>query len=209
MATITTFSSLKSAAADWLDRSDISDVGGPLDTMIEMAEDQIYRELRMRFMEAATTETIASGVINLPASWLETKQAHISSSSASYKLEPRSAEWIYAYFPDRSSTGLPKYIGQEGETFIFGPYPDSAYSVVLQYYARPTSLSTSNESNWLTTNASDVLLNAVLLQSVSYLGMDERAEYWKKYYEDGLRNLMKQQQRERYGAEQSLRVRVA
>lgn len=206
MATITTFSTLKSAVADWLDRTDISAVGGPTDTMIEMAEDQIYRELRLRFMEAATSPAIAAnGTLAVPSDFLEVKQAHVATNPVK-KLEPKNSEWINATYPTRSASGVPGFMAQQGDTWIFGPFPDSTYTVNLNYYARPTSLSTSNETNWLTTNASDLLLNATLLQSVGYLGMDERVPYWQGNYDKAMGRIQAQQRRERFGAEQSLRM---
>ena len=206
MATITTFSTLKSAVADWLDRTDMSASGGPIDTMIEMAEDEIYRELRLRFMESATTPAISSGVVPIPDSFLELKNASVDNGGASNRLTPKNSDWIYTKYPTRSGDGVPKFIAQEGDNFIFGPYPDSGYTVNLQFYARPESLSLSNETNWLTTNASDILLNATLLQSISYLGMDERVPYWQAAYDKGINRLKMQQKRERFPSETPLRM---
>lgn len=209
MATITTFSTLKAAVADWLDNTGISAVGGPIDVMIELAEDQIYRELRLRFMESATTPAVASGVVAIPSGFLELKNASITLSGSQFRLTPKNSDWIYNTYPHRTSSGLPRFIAQEGDSFIFGPFPDAGYTVNLQYYARPTSLGTGNETNWLTTNASDVLLNATLLQSIGYLGRDEREQYWDGNYERGMSRLKAQQKRERFPSETPLRTTPA
>ena len=37
----------------------MSATSGPIETMIALAEDKIYREMRLRFMEDATSEAIA------------------------------------------------------------------------------------------------------------------------------------------------------
>lgn len=209
MATITTFSTLKTAVADWLDRDDMSTSGGPIDVMIELAEDQIYRDLRLRFMESSTAPAISSGVVPIPSDFLELKNASAENNGASTRLTPKGSDWIYDSYPTRSADGIPKFIAQEGDNFIFGPYPDSGYTVNLHYYARPTALSTSNETNWLTTNASDVLLNGALLQSIGYLGADERAAYWQSSYAAGINRLKAQQRRERFPSEMSLRMTPA
>ena len=207
MATITTFSTLKSAVADWLDRDDMSASGGAIDTMISLAEDKIYRELRLRFMEASTSPAIASGVIPIPGEFLELKQANINETgNVQVALIPKSNEWIYSKYVDRSSSGLPKFIAQEGDNFIFGPYPDSGYTVNLQFYAKPTRLGTSNETNWLTSNAADLLLHETLLQSIGYLGADERAPYWKAERDRCMEEIKKSQKRERYAGEMTLRM---
>jgi len=78
--------------------------------------------------------------------------------------------------------------------------------VNIQYYSRPTALGTGNETNWLTTNASDLLLYGTLLESVGYLGMDERVPQWEDRYNRAMQRLKAQQKHERWGQEQALRV---
>ena len=209
MATITTFSTLKTAVADWLDRDDISATGGPIDVWIELVEDEIYRNARLRFMESSTSPAISSGTVPIPDDFLELKNASVSNGGAETRLTPKGSDWIYDAYPTRSSSGVPKFFAQEGDTFIFGPYPDSGYTVNLNYYARPDALSTSNESNWLTTNASDVLLNGALLQSVGYLGMDERVPYWQAKYDAGMKRLKMRNREERFPSEMPLRMTPA
>ena len=205
MAKITTFSTLKSAVGDFLDRSDLDAVGGIIDTLIGLAEAQIYRDLRIRFMESALDVTISSGVAAIPADFLELKHAYIDGTPVQW-LDPKDASWIVAQYPTRSSSSKPSYIAPDVGNFIFGPFPDSGYTVKGTYYALPTDLSTTNETNFLTTDAPDVLLNATLLQSLSYLGMDERAVYWQGNYDNGLRRLEEQSQRERFPEQVALRV---
>ena len=204
MATITTFSTLKTAVADFLGRSDMSAVGGPIDTMISLAEDKIYRELRLRFMESSTSVAIASGVVAIPSDFLEMRSASITNSGYQSTLEAKPNEWIYSNYPLRSSDGLPQFISQEGDSFIFGPYPDSGYTVNVAYYAKPTRLSTSNETNWLTSNGADLLFYETLLQSTAYLGADERVPYWKAERDRSMQELKRQQRQERFGMGQSL-----
>jgi hypothetical protein len=204
MATITTFSTLKTAVADFLGRSDMSAVGGPIDVMIALAEDKIYRELRLRFMEDSTAVAISSGVVPIPGDYMELRNATVTNSGEQTSLDAKSADWHYANYPLRSTDGVPKFIGQEGDNFIFSPYPDNGYTVTVRYYAKPTRLSTSNETNWLTSNATDLLFYEALLQSIAYLGSDERAPMWKAERDRSLLELQQQQKRARYGWEQSL-----
>jgi hypothetical protein len=204
MATITTFSTLKTAVADFLGRSDMSAGGGPIDTMISLAEDKIYRELRLRFMESSTSVAISSGVVAIPSDLLELRGASVTNSGYQTTLEAKSNEWVYSNYPLRSSDGLPRFIAQEGDNFIFGPYPDSGYTVNVKYYSKPTRLSTSNETNWLTSNAADLLFYETLLQSTAYLGADERVPYWKSERDRSMQELKRQQRQQRFGLEQSI-----
>jgi len=208
MATITTFSTLKTAVGDWLDRTDMDAVGGPIDTMISMCEAELYRDFRLSFMETALSVVIGSGVAALPADFLELKIAYISGSPIQ-PLQPKNGQWIYENYIHRSSSGRPQFIGTQGTDFIFGPYPDSAYTLTGTYYALPTDLSTSNETNWLTTNAPDLLLNGTLLQSVGYLGADERAPYWRESYQRAFDRIVASDDRERFPSEMGLTVVTA
>lgn len=206
MAKISTFSTLKTAVADYLDRDDISASGGQIDTWIDLAEEQIYRDLRLRFMESSTSPSSGTTVA-IPSDFLELKSAYILKSNEATRLEPQDADWIYTNYPLRTGDGMPRYIAQEADTWIFGPYPDTSYTFKLNYYAKPSALAvTTNESNWLTTNAPDLLLNATLLQSIPYLGMDERAQYWQANYDKAMRRLIEQQDRQRFPSEMALRI---
>lgn len=200
---INTYSTLKTAVADWLDRDDIGDAIG---NMISLMESRLYSQLRVRNMEAALSETIASGVITLPTDLIEFKSIYINSSPIQ-TLEFKSLDWLQSHYPTRSSSGKPKYAALSATTMVFGPYPDSTtYTVAGTYYARPAALSTSNESNFLTTTWPDLLLYGTLLQSAAYLGQDVRLAMWEAAYQDALMRIMRSERREAYPAGAALRA---
>ena len=199
---INTFSTLKTAVADWLDRDDISSA---IDNMISLMEARLYTELRVRDMEAALSLTVASGTVTLPTDFIEFKSVYINGSPIQ-AVEFQSAHWIRANFPQRSSSGKPRYAALDAGTLIFAPYPDSTYSVLGTYYARPTALSVSNETNFLTTKAPDILLYGTLTHSALYLGQDARLPAWLAAYEEALSRLMLAERSERYPSAVPLRA---
>ncbi len=202
---VTSYSTLKTSVADWLDRSDI---GTAIDTMIDLCEARIYRELRLRFMESSLSVTISSGVAAVPSDYIELKSAHINTNPIQH-LQPKSQNWIETVYPERSSSGVPHYIARQGDNFIFGPYPDSDYTLAGTYYAKPTALSTSNETNWLTSNAPDLLLYGALVHSAPYIGHDERAPLWEAGYQDALARVMNTEREENYPRHIPLRMTTA
>jgi hypothetical protein len=109
------------------------------------------------------------------------KNARIHGSPGS-KLERKDSEWIYANYPTRSADAKPKFFAREGQTLIFGPYPDSTYTVKGSYYKRLTALSVSNTTNWMITDAPDLLLFAALCEAAPYLQDDGRIVIWEKKY---------------------------
>lgn len=178
MAAITDYATLKTEVAAWLNRSDLTnEVPG----FIQLGEFRIYRDLRVRQMEAALSVAISSGVIAVPTGYLEMKLAYVNGSPMR-KLERKDAEWIYLNYPTRSSDGTPKFFAREGTNFIFGPYPDSAYTVKGTYYKKLDALSGTNTTNWLITDVPDLILFASLCEAAPFLQDDARVALWEKKY---------------------------
>lgn len=172
------YSELKTAVANWLNRSDLTSY---IPDFVTFGEKQIYRDLRIRCMEAALSDTIASGVVAVPTGYVAMKYAYVNGSPVT-SLIKKDAEFIYAEYPTRSSTGTPKFFAREVDNFIFGPYPDSAYTIKGVYYKRLDALSDSNTTNWFTANAPDLLLYASLIAAEPFLKNDERLATWTAFY---------------------------
>jgi hypothetical protein len=202
---ISTFTTLKNAVADFLDRDDLGAVGGPLDTMIGLAEDKLYRELRLRFQEDSTTVAVGTaGTFALPSDFIQARTVTVATGGYTYNIEPTGLDTLYSRFPLRTGSGTPTHYAQAADTLIFGPTLDASANVTLDYYAKPTRLSTSNQSNYLTTNHPDLLFFETLLQSVNYLGADERLPLWRSERDRAVQEVHRQRRRERFSEEQSL-----
>jgi hypothetical protein len=175
---LSTYSDLVTAVGTWLNRTDLTSYAPDF---ITLAEERIYRNLRVKAMETALSSTMSSGTIAVPSDYIELKSAYIDGSSV-YALERLSVEEIYTKYPTRSSSGKPLYIAREGESFIFGPYPDADYTVKGIYYARLAALSTTNTSNWLTTYAPSLLLFGALAEAAPFLKDDQRIVIWEQKF---------------------------
>ena len=179
MSNITTWATLKTEVANQLNRTDLTN---DVPFFIQLAEFRIYRELRVRQMETTFSSAISSGVIALPTGYRQLKYAYIDGTPVQ-KLERKDAEWIHYNYPTRSASSKPFYIAREASNFIFGPYPDSAYTVKGVYYKQLDLLSDSNTSNWLITDAPDLIYFAALCEAKPWLGDDERIAIWERKYE--------------------------
>jgi hypothetical protein len=186
--TISTYSELQTALEGWLHRSNLD---SQILDFIALAEARIYRKLRIRAMETQLSSAIASGVIAVPSGYVAMKHARIDGTPGG-PLTRKSDEWIYANYPTRSADGLPKFFAREADSFIFGPYPDSAYTVKGVYYKRLTALSDANPSNWFTTNAPDVLLFGALCEAAPYCRDDPRIPLWEAKFNDVMAQLAKE-----------------
>lgn len=194
MAQIIDYATLKSEVAAWLHRSDLTD---QIPGFIQEGENRIYRDLRVRQMETTFTDTIANGTIATPASYLEMKYLYVNASPVT-KLQRKDAEWIYLNYPTRSSSGVPKFFAREAETFIFGPYPDSTYTLNGCYYKRQAALSDTNTTNWLITDAPYLILFASLCEAAPWIQNDERVVLWERKYEQIGKQLQINDEREEF-----------
>ncbi len=179
------YTNFGTSVASWLldnNSATVTDVGvSMMADLITVAETRLWRETRNRDMETSFGDTITAGLLALPSSYLELKTAYLN-TSPQVSLERRPAEWIRLNYPDTSSSGKPQFIARYGNNFIFGPYPDSAYTVNGIYYKKLTAISGS-ALNQLFTNCPDLYLFAVLAESAIIIRDDKRVGLWEQKYQ--------------------------
>jgi hypothetical protein len=73
--------------------------------------------------------------------------------------------------------------------FQFAPQPDTAYTLEILYYARPTVLSSVNPSNVFLANYPDALLYGALIEAEPYLINDARSQTWATLYDRAVKNI--------------------
>lgn len=170
---ITTFAELKTAVArNWKHRQDLDSIS---EDLIMVGEKWINRNVRATEMETALSVAIASGTATVPTGFLGLKYAYIDGSPIQ-PLEVRSPQQIFARFTKRSSDAKPEWIGYDAGSLIFGPYPDSTYTVKGTYYKRQGPLSSAVYD--LFTNNPDLFLFAALAEAEAYVENDKRISLW-------------------------------
>jgi hypothetical protein len=187
------YSDLQTAVGNWLKRADQTAL---IPDFITLAETQIFRDLRVRQMETVFSGTIAAdGTLALPGSnYIDLKHAYIVAASTTPLLR-QSPKFIYDKYPNRTSVALPRYLAREGGSFIFGPFPDSTYTVGGVYYQNLGPLST-NQTHAAFTNNPDVYLFGTLLQAVRTLKDDAGVARWEPLYTAALLSANAADQRE-------------
>lgn len=174
-----TIAGLEAAVSDWtnagLTTAQARDV-------ITIAENRVYRELRVRQMEATTTIAITNGSASLPSDYLDVKNAHLS-NSPSRALKRTTVDRIYQDYPQRSATGEPLYFARDGSNFIFGPNAGSGYSIVLNYFSRPATVIGSTLTG-IVLEYPELLLFSAMCEAEPYLGRDERVALWEQKYQN-------------------------
>lgn len=193
MALITSYATLVTAVEDYLARTDLTSY---VPNFLQNSQKKLYRSLRTRPFEAALSVAISSGVAAVPADYRDLKYAYVDASPIRF-LKRSTPEQILTDYPTRSSSGVPSLIAREVDNFIFGPYPDSTYTITGVYYKHFDLLSASNTTNWFTTNAPEVLLYGALLEAQPFLMNDARIGVWQALFNEAIDTLNSQEKVEK------------
>jgi hypothetical protein len=185
MSLSSSYTDFGTSLASWLlddKNATITDVGvNMVADLILVGESRMNREVRNVDMETSFGSTISGGVLALPSSYLELKSSWVD-TSPQVTLERRNAEWIRTNYPQNSGSGIPQFIARYGQNFIFGPYPDSAYTINGIYYKRPTGISGA-ALNTLFTNNPDLYLFACLSKGSIVIGDSQSIQLWEAQYQ--------------------------
>lgn len=176
---ITSYTSLAAALPAWLDVG-TADLAATVSELITNAEKRIFREVRVPDMETALSSAISSGVISVPADYVELKYAYIDADPVQY-LQLVPAAYIYERYPMRGASGRPVVMARDGANFIFGPYPDSDYTVKGTYYKRLAAIDATSAPSLISSNP-DLYLYACLLESEPLFGRNQRMALWEAKY---------------------------
>ncbi len=150
--------------------------------LITVGENRLFREARTRDMEVAMSTAVSSGVVAVPTGYVSMKHAYIDTAPVQ-RLERRTAEWIYNHYPTRSAEAKPQFFARDATNFIFGPYPDSAYTFKCVYYKHLTAISGAALNALFTANP-DLYLLACLAEGEMIIGRDPRIAIWERKYQN-------------------------
>ena len=92
--------------------------------------------------------------------------------------------------------------------FIFGPYPDSAYTVQGTYYQHASRLSSTNTTNWMVQYSPDLILAACMVEAARFLKDSDMLQLWGQDYGTRLVDLITADKAERWAAS-TLQVETA
>jgi len=200
---ISTFAEVKTAVADYLARSDLTDY---IPDFIVGAETRIaygYSEpgqplysppLRVRAMETVATLTPSSGAVTIPTGFLGLKSIYEAASQTSV-LEQTTPEVFYGQHMGSSySRGF--YI-IEGDNIIVGNGVTSDVRIV--YYKKFDPLATASPVPWLLTEAPHLYVYGALLEAAPFLRQDPRIETWGALFAAGIKGLNAADKKDRWG----------
>lgn len=173
---LTTYTELKAAIADWIDRDDLT---SQIPDFITLAEAEFNRVLLVPEREDDVTASVTGEKLLLPTDFYSVRSMYLNTDPRTLLEQMPLGElrnrWGW------QSTGKPQNFAiQNGTELVFGPAPDTTYSVIMNYYKTITALSGSVASNWLLAAHPDIYLYGALCQAAQFMVDDARVPVWQQ-----------------------------
>src|SRR6266487_287748 len=181
---ISSYSELKTALANWLARDDLT---SRIPEFITLFESSAGRRLATRRQEISTSVTNTAGTAPLPSDFAE-RRSLIWVGSKPAILEYTAPEYFMGRWGDRAA-GTPVAFTIIGSNILVGP-TDST-TLTLDYFATLAALSDSATTNWLLTNYPDAYLFGSLTEAFIFVGDADRAAIWKARADTALDEIIK------------------
>ena len=168
-----TLATLKTAIQDYTDNSETTFVNN-LNNFIKAAEEKIFKSVDLDIFRKNVTSALTSSdqFLTVPSDYLASFSLQITTAGSESFLLQKDVNYLRAYTPAASTTGLPKYYARFDENnFMLAPTPNSNYTIELHYYYRPTSITAGADSGttWISTNAPFALLYGSLIEAYTFM----------------------------------------
>jgi len=176
MATITNYSTLQAAIADYLNRADLT---SQIPMFIQFVEADLNTRLRCREMIVRAEATSDNEYVQLPADWLEAINLQIVDGASPLRFitldKADEINFSQAY------TQVAFYSLMNGAIELV-PAPTTDIDIEMVYYSKIPALTDVNTTNWLLTKAPDVYLYGALVHAAPFLLDDQRTSTFAAFY---------------------------
>jgi hypothetical protein len=183
-----TYDSLVENVQSYLERTDTATLD-KIPLFIMLAEQTIAAQIKFlgNLTVQASTMTTSANVIDKPARWHKTVSMNITVAGKRQPVLLRKYEYLREYWPNPTTTGVPKfYCDYDYTHWMVAPTPSADYVFEVLYYERLQPLDSSNQTNWFTVYAPQALLYGTLLQAMPFLKNDERVQLWQALYQQSM-----------------------
>jgi hypothetical protein len=174
---LTTYSGLKSAIADWLNRTDLAT---QIPTFIELAENRIAHEIRIPTMEKTILLDLNDeGYATIPSDFLEVKDIF-------YNYDPMTRVSLSEIHRYENREGPAEVFARETYRLRFYPIPSMGAGDEMRmiYYHDVGRLSDEDPTNAILSTAPELYLFGSLSEAADYLGSDPAMKQsWEDRYQ--------------------------
>jgi len=196
---LNTYTTLKAAIADYLDRPDLTN---QIVDFISLAEARHRRDIRNTDMlnrSQATLFAQQTPYLALPVRFLQMRSMRLLTDPISILQSLAPEKLTQARALNLSTTyGQPSYY-TVNEELEFDISPDEDYTVEMLYYAAYLPLSDADQQNALLLNNPDAYLYASLTAAEPFLVHDERVPLWEAGYQQAVEGIKSTERGRRHG----------
>jgi hypothetical protein len=198
-----TFSNLiNTTLPAYLERGYVTDtqVFAQLPSLINLAERALATKLKIQGFLANVVSTPPSGGLSTgvsvypkPNRWRETVSMNYGTGANGSTRNPlfaRSYDYCRSYWTDPSVTDPAQpplyYADYNFNNWLIVPTPPANYPWEINYYEQPPLLDATNQTNWLTNYAPNLLLYRILIECKPFLKDDNQFQEWMALYQEQL-----------------------
>jgi hypothetical protein len=168
-----------------------------MNTFIEQAEQKIYNIVQLPALRKNVTGNITANnkYLACPNDFLSVFSLAVILANGEYiYLLDKDVNFIREAYPSPTSTGVPKFYAIFGPrsgdptelSFILGPTPNINFAAELHYFYYPESIVTTGTS-WLGDNFDSALLNATLMEALTYMkGEPDMLALYKSRFDESM-----------------------
>lgn len=202
MPAVMTYSSLVQDLRQYAERLGDTTLNEQIPRFIMLAENRVAQEVKVLPAINFVTSNLQSGtaVYQKPGRLRDYEFFNISTGAAGFEttapfnrrvnLLKRTYDFCREFWPDTTQTGVPQFYADYGmANMIVVPTPNAAYPFEIGYYERAEPLSDSNQTNWMTIYAPNLLLYASMWEMQLFLKNFEMAAQWQELYNRSARAL--------------------
>ena len=158
-------------------------------------------ELRQIETSSELTASTSSRSLALPSDYLDMRRLKVNLSGGDCGIKYLTPEQL----PFSGASGRPRFFTITDQ-IEFDRTPDSAYTIEIQYYAKPTALSDANTTNVILTNHPKIYLHGALAHLYQWSMQPDQAEYHESKFQLAIRGANKLHKRGRYGPAPKIRI---
>tara|TARA_Y100001937_G_C7106334_1_gene325204 strand:+ start:1091 stop:1714 length:624 start_codon:yes stop_codon:yes gene_type:complete len=192
---MSTFSQLQTDIKNYME-DDGTEFSTSLTQFISNTELKLSRDLSTPEFKRKVTSAFTANdpFLTMPTDLVTLEHLQVIDSNVRTMLQLKSDEYITEFWPNRTSTGVPRYYTYfDTSTIYVAPTPSSNLSLELSYKRRLPALSSSNTSNFLTTDAYDALLYGCLIEASLFNRNDKLVQYYTELYKKAVADVNREQ----------------
>ena len=202
---LNSYTNLKDAIRTWSKRKDAVDA--LMDDFILIAEEEMYSNpenpLRLNAMDTRSTASTSttSRFLALPTGFLQMRRLKLNLTQGDCDVRYMAPDQLNL----QGVSGIPRFFTVTSQ-LEFDRTTDSAYTVEMQFWAKPTALSSTNAANTVLTNFPTIYLYGCLWALWMYFKEEELSEFYYNKFMNGVKGANKGDKTGRYGSAPRIRL---